>query len=1270
MTKVTLEALIFCQPDARLFNGERMADVSSLPDVLPPSRPVQHEDLPHELASAYLRPSDVPLAFHRESPGMGMANLSAIPGVRPHADMATKLEKFGRLLQYRFTDGTCLTGHQILYHPYSKDVPRHLLPLNVNVKSDLQDRSGQLVDAAPIGSGFRPQWQVQAERVLLSILLAGVRARKQKQTGDDDGRGPDEIYLTFSDDIANSRASLKLESIELWPEAWGPWRVNTALPATASGVTYGRARVELDPTRIPDFRSLSRAYFIDSKKRVLSFHSWEEQLSRLSLHAPKRPPAPTVVAEPGVTPEPRKPHPSEIADDHPGISLHLTGHAAIQATVRDITEMFEKDGIKLPVAPDSIVIPAEKVHPRISLTSDGSFKLLHVIETPKGRIEAHGLPQGSAYLLANLQIGLGGTTGYSVSQLATPRKGAKRERDLKVLRHLGFSTLIFFDAACFALGEPLSDGTVAATQEDLLTSIYTRLGTLMMKSEGWPTQEGTLQELCSTNVTTLIEGFVKQVIDDLKADDDAREVYLYLPEGELRVKGIARSVALLFHALVADLAIQSDGSCFGRARTKFFENFMSGRLPNDREDLVVREEVSSEEAAKLVFQPGINERFLLPETAMPLARSTHLLALMKDGFDLSIDQKQIEEFDATDFRPEFDLREEPTLDAMIPLGHQKINWFELSPKFFFKGSEISIDQANRLSKEGMIEFQGRLYRVKSGDMPSLKRLTAFWASIQGKDASLTKTKRRKTEDTYYQLPRSQTLELLALRASGVKVRGGKRWDEVTKFYDAMGSERDLAAIPDSFKTTLQTYQHQAVQWLSDLRSLGLGGILADDMGLGKTVTSLAFLESLRAKGVMGKSLVLVPTSLTYNWASEAEKFAPEMPVAIFTSKMPEQMLDFVQSNQHALVICTYGLLQENSEFFQQIHWDTVIFDEAQNLKNITTKRTTAARQLSSPFKVCLTGTPLENHYGEFYSLFDLIVPGSLGELSDFREKFVNPVRVLRDDLDFLKLKSKPLLLRRTKSQVMSQLPPKIETTIKLPFEEAQKRIYRDIASSYNEQIRSQIATLGENKMQLQMLTALLRLRQACSDPAAIPGVKYEGEPPKITTLVEAIAQIVDEGASALVFTQFLATFERIRAALTKAGITFFDISGADSRTAREKKLKAFQEEQGGSVMLMTLKTGGVGLNLTKASYVFHIEPWWNPAVENQATDRAHRIGQQTTVQVFRYLIKESVEEKIEILKDVKAKRFDALFSVNESESEALGPSGSTLTQKDFEYLLS
>jgi SNF2 family DNA or RNA helicase len=202
-----------------------------------------------------------------------------------------------------------------------------------------------------------------------------------------------------------------------------------------------------------------------------------------------------------------------------------------------------------------------------------------------------------------------------------------------------------------------------------------------------------------------------------------------------------------------------------------------------------------------------------------------------------------------------------------------------------------------------------------------------------------------------------------------------------------------------------------------------------------------------------------------------------------------------------------------------------------------------------------------------------------------------------------------------------------------------------------------------------MLTALLRLRQVCSDPSSVPNVNYKGEPPKITVLAEALAGIVESGESALVFTQFLATFHRIHSTLVAAGIKVFEINGADSRQVREKRLQLFRDEPGGAVMLMTLKTGGVGLNLTKASYVFHIEPWWNPAVENQATDRAHRIGQEKAVQVYRYIIRESVEEKIELLKDIKGQRFAALFSSSEKEAE-LSPANSHLSQWDFEYLLS
>jgi superfamily II DNA or RNA helicase len=1244
-----LAAVIYCQPEAKRFSGEALSSTLALPEKIPACRELEPGELSPQFISSYIRGNDVPVAFHRESAPIDFSS------TRPHHELAIKLEMLGRSLQYVFSDGLVLTASQILYHANSKLIPRQLLPLTVNIRQELRERI-----RFTRGSGA---WLQEAELVAMSILINVNRATKWAVKN---GEPESETVLTYfahDDVVKNERDAVTIDDIEFMSDQWGPWQLTTALPENPSGVSYGRARLQLDPEEIGHTQGLSQDFIVDVPARKLVFHAFKDQLRRLMTQTSSSP----------------------TSDE--GLTLHLTGHSQIQSVVVEIGDLLAPEGRKLLVHPRSVEIPADKIHPRLELTSDGSIHIMTRIETPTGEWEAHGLPQSSAYLLLNLQFGLGATTGYASAQVAHARRGLKRERDLKILKSLGFASLIFYDASSFALGLPMSDGTLAKSELEVCESLFMRLGSLILKSEGWPVQTGSLVELCSKNVTTLIEGFVKQVVGDFGSREIAatetteamtvgpatgRELCLYMPDGEWRIQGLCRSVALFFHALVADLAAHTNGGCFLKARTKFFENFMNGRANPDREDLVVRRHVDAQTAARLVYQPGINERYLLPESSIA-PKGENVLNLIRHGFDISINGREVEEFEASDFRPEFTLHEGETEveSETVPVGTPKLDWFELHPRFFFRGSEISTDQASRLSREGMLEFQGKLYRVKAKDLPSLQRLNRFWASIQSQSAGLLKSKRRKTEDTYLQLPRSQTLELLALRASGVQVRGGPKWDEVCRFYDRLNEQREPLELPESFKGTLQPYQWAGVQWILDLQKLGLGGILADDMGLGKTVTSLGFLEKLRSQGEMGATLILVPTSLTYNWLSEAQRFAPELPMVIFSSREPEVMLDAVQKNRSgAAIVCTYGLLQEHSELFQQVKWNCIIFDEAQNLKNITTKRTTAARKLQGAFKLCLSGTPLENHYGELFSLFDLIVPGSLGDLSDFRERYVNPQRVLREDIDFLRLKTRPLLLRRTKSEVMHELPAKLESTVKLPFEEQQKRIYRDIATAYNNQVRAAIAQNGEAKTQLQMLTALLRLRQACSDPSSIPGVVYTGEPPKISTLIEALSDVTESGASALVFTQFLTTFERIRKALTEAKILHYDISGADSRLNREKKIRAFQEAEGSAVMLMTLKTGGVGLNLVKASYIFHIEPWWNPAVENQATDRAHRIGQTKTVQVYRYLIKDSVEEKIEILKDVKSKRFDALFSSSEQETEFKPGGGSSLTQSDFEYLLS
>lgn len=1295
-----LKSIILAQPHARPFGsgvahssaanssgnrsgGDSKFELPSSPGwkqrwvELQPSRPLAAGELLDKWVSPAWRASDIPLTFHSDQTSLSTKSMMS---------MMDWVNEEGAILQYLFQDGLCLTAGELLRHPRGRQVPRLLLPLALQIRPEVNNAS-----LAHRPASMRPQWLIQSDQVVATVLLALERVNRGL-LADDDGTAPVELLFTLDADPSRPRKAIRLDGVHVETEqeaqsASGP----ASGAADASGIEWivesveesdyvyrGQVTVKAASSGVPD---AAETYRFDGESFHLVFHNWRDRLDGVRAFLSSN-----------IGPE---------AAQAKG-QLELNSHGQIQALLEEIenrkseNDAHKNDSIR--VAPLSVSLDKHELRPQIQVTSDGSFRLKFPLGTKLDgkEWEAHGIPQALHYVIYLLQAGLGATTGIANTQLAHNRRGPKRERDLKLLRHVGFASLLFYEASSFAFGLPGSDGESPESFLEMRARLFRKYASFLSRVDQARGEGGgdeienddidpftTFEGMVSEGIVSLLDGLMNQIIEDCK---ERRETRLFLPAGEFRVRGLSSQVMRLFRSLLADLARETEGGCFTKVRAAWFENFNNKREGFNREDLVLREALSAEEDRARVYTPGINERFIIPTSKLP-PRGAHFLALAhptKDfpGFEMTMDGKSIELVKEGEFRPEFTLKEgvsEAKLES-LPLGNRKIDWFELHPRFFFRGKELTPEEAIRLSREGIIEHEGRFFLLEPKELPNLKRLTRFWESLHGDGQGLMadKNKRRRTEETYFQLPRARSLELLALRASGIAIQGGPKWQAICAFYDSLDTKRDPLTLPESFKTTLQPYQTTGVQWLLDIRRLGLGGILADDMGLGKTVTSLAFLEYLRAKGELGPTLVLVPTSLTYNWMSEMSRFTPEMKSHLFSSREPEAMLDFVKDRkggaEGGIVICTYGLLQENVELFEQVAWDVAIFDEAQALKTITTKRTTAARKLRAEFKLCLTGTPLENHYGEFYSLFDLCVAGALGDLPAFRERFVNPVRVLREDLDELKLKTKPLLMRRTKSQVMHQLPEKIETTMRLPFDDEQRKIYRDIATSYNRQIRDQISKEGEGKTQLQMLTALLRLRQVCSDPRGIPGVKYDSEPPKISTLVEALGEITAEGSSALVFTQFLATFQRIRQALEEAGIPFFEMSGSDSRVERERKLRGFDEYQGGAVMLMTLKTGGVGLNLVKASYIFHIEPWWNPAVENQATDRAHRIGQTKSVQVYRYIIRDSVEEKIEVLKDLKSKRFDALFgepgtTAVETDADMLQIS-SRLSQKDFEFLLS
>lgn len=920
-------------------------------------------------------------------------------------------------------------------------------------------------------------------------------------------------------------------------------------------------------------------------------------------------------------------------------ALTIESHGQFEIIFNRMQDEFQASFNEIHAFPPFQFLKADSFSPHLRVFSNGTFSV--ELNFDFGAVD--GMPFEILKQIKILSLGIRAWDENLSEDLFQAKKQAKRANDLRLLRHIGVSALILQESVRFFIKK---DRTFDAFFEYLKT----KLAHLINKLEGAPNSHHlNLEVFCSKAAIEYLERYVLS----LKALYEEKLFPLVLKDQNVLVSGVYAFYLKLLYAWITLSQTQTQGAVLLKTKDGIIQN-PNFETPEQMKDLQFFPADQIEALRAQSFKYVLSKKEQTPEN---LIRA--FLPLQNEGAQVSLDDQSIEELHDEDFISEFVLDEQPD-------QHGRIDWFELHPKFFFKGTEISEEAAKKLSETGMITFQGKIYRLNSGSIPSLEKLTHFWDQLSGAAGAKRGTKKT---DRIYKLPKHYTLELLALRSTGVKVKGGPIWDAIVKFYETLNEERPPLDLPPTFSGELKPYQHRGVQWVNDLYQLGLGGILADDMGLGKTVQTLVFLEMQRHKGELGHALIVVPTSLTYNWFAESKKFTSLLPMHIFQSKELNKAKEFLDENPHGVMISTYGLLAEHEVFFSNSRWNIHIYDEAQNLKTITAKRTTVSRKIPARFKLCLTGTPLENHMGEFFSLMDLVVPGSLGPFDQFRKTYMQSYAPDFERIQYLKSKTRPLVLRRTKSAILKELPPKTESTIKIPFSEKQLAIYRDIALSWNSRVRQAITEGGEAKSQLIMLTALLRLRQVCSAPSAIPNVNYTEIPPKLTLLTDNLKTIIESGESALVFTQFLGTFDLIAKELTAAGIPFFTLHGKVSRKDRDIQLQKFQEHKSGAVMLMTLKTGGVGLNLTKASYVFHLEPWWNPAVENQATDRTHRIGQTKPVQVYRYIMSESVEEKIEVLKGRKSSQFNALFSDVETAQE-LGEGGNfTLSQTDFEYLL-
>ncbi len=576
-----------------------------------------------------------------------------------------------------------------------------------------------------------------------------------------------------------------------------------------------------------------------------------------------------------------------------------------------------------------------------------------------------------------------------------------------------------------------------------------------------------------------------------------------------------------------------------------------------------------------------------------------------------------------------------------------VDWFELHGEVEYGGARAQLPQLLQALKRGetMVILDDGSYGLLPEEWLSRFRAVAAMGA---------------SEDDHIRFSSTQAGLLDALLATQPTVNCDETFHNVRAELDRF-QQIAPAKQPDGFVGDLRGYQREGLGWMHFLRQFSFGGCLADDMGVGKTAQVLALLETrreLRAKSELDKpSLAVVPKSLIFNWKQEVERFTPQLRVLDYTGidRNKNTFSDF------DLILTTYGTLRRDALRFKDTVFDYVILDEAQAVKNSNTESAKAVRLLRGVHRLALSGTPVENHLGELWSLFEFLNPGILGASSAFQltgGAMRNPNEETRKLLSHA---LRPFLLRRTKEQVVKELPSKIEQTIYCEMEPRQRTLYNDLRQHYRDSLLNKISSDGIAKSKIQVLEALLRLRQAACHPGLIDPKFIEDPSAKLDVLLNQLREVLDEGHKALVFSQFTSLLTILRARLRSSGTEYEYLDGKTHD--RQTRVDRFQNDPDCRLFLISLKAGGLGLNLTAADYVFILDPWWNPAAEAQAVDRAHRIGQARQVFAYRLIARDTVEEKVLQLQETKRNLADAIIGAQNSLIRDLRP-------EDIELLLS
>ena len=589
-----------------------------------------------------------------------------------------------------------------------------------------------------------------------------------------------------------------------------------------------------------------------------------------------------------------------------------------------------------------------------------------------------------------------------------------------------------------------------------------------------------------------------------------------------------------------------------------------------------------------------------------------------------------------------------------------IDWFQLSGDVDFGGASGS--QPDRLEMKQLLAAISKGERFVKLSDGSQGLVPAEWMTTYD---SLAKLAQGETEDGLRFLS-SQALLVDALIAA---LPPPSVDDSFAALRDRLGSFERIKAKkePKNFVGTLRGYQRQGLGWLDFLREFGLGGVLADDMGLGKTVQVLALLEANRTPATKKKanggglpSLVVAPRSLVYNWIDEAERFTPKLKVLDYTGADRDEVRDKLGS--YDLVVTTYGTLRRDVGFLAAREFDTVILDEAQAIKNRESQAAKASRLLVARHRLALTGTPIENHLGELGSLFEFLNPGLLGRLP-WLDVLAGGHTASREELALVAKGMRPFILRRTKAQVLEDLPPKTEQVLLTTLRPRQRELYDQLRAAYQASLLEQVEKEGVGRSAIQVLEALLRLRQVACHPGLVNPEWADAGSAKLEALFEQVSEVLDEGHKVLVFSQFTSLLAFVRQHLDGLGVPYAYLDG--STRDRGAVVERFQTDPKTNLFLISLKAGGVGLNLTAAGYVFLLDPWWNPAVEAQAIDRAHRIGQSKAVFAYRLIARDTVEEKMLELQRSKKQLAETIL-----EGGGEGAGLAELTADDLRMLLS